>query len=137
MAKYQCKENPHVSIHFNPHTLVDSECLKLYRKIQILICWHFSSGQFNTIYGTNKKSKCSDDSHSCVKLEKMCLLCPLNTHQSHKAYCAWSFWFVTCVATMHQLNHHGQFAVDESDIRVTLKGQGHQTWYGLLDPKQD
>ena len=29
-----------------------------------------------------------------------------------------------------------QFAVHETDRPVTLKqGQGHQTWYGLVDPK--
>ena len=30
-----------------------------------------------------------------------------------------------------------QFAVYDSDTPVTLKqGQGHQTWYELVDPKQ-
>ena len=34
-------------------------------------------------------------------------------------------------------NQNKQFAVYDSDTPVTLKqGQGHQTWYEFLDPKQ-
>ena len=36
----------------------------------------------------NKKSKRPDDSHSSAELQKLCWLCLLNTHQSHKACCA-------------------------------------------------
>ena len=32
--------------------------------------------------GKNKKSRCSDDSHSSAELEKWCYLCILNKHQS-------------------------------------------------------
>ena len=43
---------------------------------------------------------------------------------------------------MHRLNYNGQeyfskIAIYDSDIPVTLPyGQGHQTWYELLGPKQ-
>ena len=55
---------------------------------------------------------------------------------SHKAYCDWSIRTTQC------LNYSGQesrkqFAVYDSDTPVTLKqGQGHQTWYDLVDLKQ-
>ena len=39
----------------------------------------------------NKQSKHTDNSHSNAKLQKSCWLCLLNTHMSHKAYCACSF----------------------------------------------
>ena len=51
--------------------------------------------------------------------------------------------FLMYVKTIQHLNYSGQeskkqFAVYESQIPVTLKeGQGHQTWYELVDPKQD
>ena len=46
------------------------------------------------------------------------------------------------VATIQSLYCSGQeskkqFAVYDSDTPVTLKGKGHETWYELLDPKQD
>ena len=47
-----------------------------------------------------------------------------------------------CVATIQCLNYSGQeskkqVAVYDPDTSVTLKqGQGHQTWYVLVDPKQ-
>ena len=49
--------------------------------------------------------------------------------------------FFMYVATMYHLTtvdkNLKQFAVYDSDIPVTLKyGQGHQTWYELLHPKQ-
>ena len=40
---------------------------------------------------SNKKSKCSDNSHSSAILQKLCQLYLLSTHLSHKEYCAWSF----------------------------------------------
>ena len=51
-----------------------------------------------------------------------------------------------CVATIHRLNYGGQKSVKkkkksirvyDSDTPVTLnQGQGQQTWYELVDPKQ-
>ena len=50
------------------------------------------SNQFIPLkYHPAKYSKCSDNSHSSAKLQKLCWLSLLNTQQSHKAYCAWSF----------------------------------------------
>ena len=46
------------------------------------------------------------------------------------------------VRTIQHLNYGGQeskqrFAVHDSDTPVTLKqGQGNQTWYELVDPKE-
>ena len=50
--------------------------------------------------------------------------------------------FFIYVRTIQGFNYSGQepkkqFAVHDSDTSVTLKqGQGHQTWYILVDPKQ-
>ena len=50
--------------------------------------------------------------------------------------------FLMYVRTIQRLNYYGQeskkqFAAYDSEIPVTLKqGQGHQTWYKLVDPKQ-
>ena len=47
-----------------------------------------------------------------------------------------------CVTTIQHLNYGGQeskkqFAVYDSDTSLILnQGQGHQTWYELVDPKQ-
>ena len=50
--------------------------------------------------------------------------------------------FLMYVRTIQHLNYSGQESknksgVHNSDTPVTLKqGQGHQTWYALVDPKQ-
>ena len=71
--------------------------------------------------------------------KKSCSLCVLNTHQSHKAYCA---WFNVLKKNIQLLNYGGQeskkqFAGYDSNTLLTLKrGQGHQIWYDSVDPKQ-
>ena len=89
-------------------------------------------------HSIDKNSRRSDESHLSVKPEKKSYLCPLNTLQSHRSYCDWSLY----VATIHRLHYSGREtfffflnSVYDSDTIVALKqGQGHQTWYKLVDP---
>ena len=68
------------------------------------------------------------------------MLFPLNTHESHKSYCAYSF-NVCSNHTTFKLQRtriqNKQFAVYYSEMSVTLnQSQGHLTYNNNVDPTQ-
>ena len=87
------------------------------------------------------KSKSSDDAHSNAKLKEIVSVLSLkSTKVTQSILCP---IFLMYVSTRQHLNYSGQesksqVAVHNSDTLRTLKqGQGHQTWYTLVDHKQD
>ena len=89
------------------------------------------------------KSKCSDDSHSSVKLEKNVL--PMSLKYTPVTQSIVCLIFLTCAATMHHINSWTRIFEKNKTTVCSLWfwhthdleiGQGHHTRYELLDTTQ-
>ena len=84
-------------------------------------------------------SKRSSDSHPTAFFKFMSVTLLSRKHTSHTKYTVPDLFMY--IRTIQRLNYNRQksrkqVAVYESDIPMTLKqGQGHKTWYELVDAK--